>query len=79
MAGAAAEVDELRLLIDDATRGDSDAQCRLGERYERGDGVVQNQAEALRLYTLAAKQGNAEAQHELGQCYMTGNGTAHDE
>jgi len=59
MTGAAVEVEVIKLLIERAAQGDHDAQGRLGERYEKGNGVVQDQAEALRLYTQAADQGNA--------------------
>jgi len=42
MAGAAAEAKELRTIIDGAAKGDFDAQRRLGYRYEKGNGVVQD-------------------------------------
>ncbi|KAJ1635938.1 hypothetical protein T492DRAFT_862602 [Pavlovales sp. CCMP2436] len=79
MAGAAAESDDLSLLIELAAQGDPTAQCRLAYRYEHGDGVVQDQVEALRLYTQAADQGLAVAQYNLGRCFFTGNGVVHDE
>ncbi|KAJ1635911.1 hypothetical protein T492DRAFT_962709 [Pavlovales sp. CCMP2436] len=66
MAGAATKAGELRAIFKGAAEGDPDAQRRLGERYEHGDGVAQDQAEALRLYTLAADQGNSLAQCFLG-------------
>ncbi|KAJ1640120.1 hypothetical protein T492DRAFT_855479, partial [Pavlovales sp. CCMP2436] len=73
MAGAAVEAKALRLDIERAAQGDPGAQTLLASRYERDDGVVQDQAEALRLYTQAADQGLAIAQHSLGTCYITGN------
>ncbi|KAJ1637798.1 hypothetical protein T492DRAFT_900691 [Pavlovales sp. CCMP2436] len=79
MAGVAAETRELRLLIERAAKGDPDALSNLGYRYEKGDGAVQDQAEALRLYTQAAEQGDAVAQLRLGNCHMTGNDMPHDE
>jgi len=66
MAGAAAKAEELQLLIDSAEQGNPAAQDELGFRYEHGNGVVQDQAEALRLYTQAADQGLATAQHSAG-------------
>jgi len=66
MAGTVAEAEErLRLLIERAAHGDALAQNTLGTRYEQGDGVVQDQVEALRLYTQAAEQGNAIAPRQV--------------
>ncbi len=41
------------------------AQIRLGERYEKGDGVVKNKAEAERWYRKAADNGNTWAKERL--------------
>ena len=45
-----------------AERGDLQAQLRLGQLYERGDGVLQNFVEAERWYRSAAEQGSVAAQ-----------------
>ena len=42
--------------------------------YDKGQGVVQNYAEALRWYRLAADQGQASAQANLGVMYGYGQG-----
>ncbi len=42
--------------------------------YDRGDGVPQNDAEALKWYRKAAEQGYAKAQGRLGFMYGTGRG-----
>ena len=42
--------------------------------YERGHGVLKDDAEAVRWYCLAAKQGNARAQSNLGVMYNNGTG-----
>jgi TPR repeat protein len=57
-----------------ASHGDVVAQCNLGYRYEKGNGVAQDYTEALKWYRRAAKQGQASAQCNLGQLYYRGNG-----
>ena len=47
------------------------AQLRLAELYERGDGVPQSFAEAERWYRSAAEQGSVEAQARLGEIFLT--------
>jgi TPR repeat protein len=42
--------------------------------YHDGQGVPQNDAEALKWYRLAADQGNAQAQANLGIMYEKGQG-----
>ena len=55
-----------------AEQGDAFAQLSLGLMYARGNGVPQDDKEAVRLYRLAAEQGVAQAQLKLGLIY--GNG-----
>jgi len=57
-----------------ASKGDAIAQCNLGYRYEKGNGVPQDYAEALKWYHRAAEQGQASAQCNLGQMYYHGKG-----
>jgi TPR repeat protein len=61
-----------------AGQGDLTAQVTLGDLYVEGDGVPQDEAEAVRWYRLAAEQGNAEAQLALGGMYFAGRGVAED-
>jgi TPR repeat protein len=42
--------------------------------YSRGDGVPQDDVEAVRWFRLAAEQGLALAQYFLGRSYDNGNG-----
>ena len=42
--------------------------------YSRGEGVPEDDAEAVRWYRLAAEQGFAAAQSNLGVMYDNGNG-----
>ena len=54
-----------------AEQGDADAQYNLKVAYGTGEGVAQDDAEAVRWYRLAAEQGNAGAQLALGSCTTT--------
>ena len=65
------EFDEAKFL---AEQGDAEAQLNLGIRYANGEGVPEDDAEAVKLYRLAAKQGDAEAQNNLGIMYANGDG-----
>ncbi len=67
-----------RLLRPLAEQGDAAAQYGLGVMYERGQGVRQNDVEAVKWYRLAAKQGHAEAQSNLGVMYERGQGVMRD-
>ena len=62
-----------------AEQGHVKAQCKLGECYFRGWGVMQNLQEAVHWYLRAAEQGDADAQCELGKCYLRGRGVGKDE
>ena len=55
-----------------AEQGYAEAQVQLGYVYARGDGVPEDDAEALRWYRIAAEQGNRLAQVRLGWLYTTG-------
>jgi len=57
-----------------AEQGHARAQSNLGFMYDNGDGVPENDAEAVRWYRLAAEQGHARAQSNLGFMYDNGDG-----
>jgi uncharacterized protein len=57
-----------------AEQGDAFAQNALGTMYDNGDGVPENDAEAVKWYRLAAEQGIATAQNNLGTMYAAGTG-----
>ena len=59
-----------------AGQGFPDAQYNLGLMYERGEGVTQDQTEAIRWFQLAAEQGVAEAQYKLGHRFAEGYGVS---
>ncbi|MBV5339892.1 MAG: sel1 repeat family protein [Deltaproteobacteria bacterium] len=54
-----------------AELGHVGAQFELGCMYANGQGVPQNDAEAVKWFRLAAEQGHAEAQFELACLYTT--------
>jgi hypothetical protein len=70
------EIDALRVR---AEAGIAEAQVNLGRRYETGDGVSQDAAEAVRWYWLAADQGLVTAQYRLGNMYANGEGVPQDD
>lgn len=62
-----------------AEQGDADAQYLLGARYALGQGVAQDDAEAVRWLRLAAEQDHIFAQRDLGFLYAEGQGVAQDD
>jgi len=50
----------------------------LGARYFNGEGVPQDDAEAVRLFRLAADQGDPTGQANLGNMYKLGRGVSQD-
>ena len=61
-----------------AEQGDAAAQRTLGVMYAEGQGVQQDDTEAVRWYRLAAEQGDAAAQRNLGGMYGAGQGVQQD-
>lgn len=57
-----------------AEAGDASAQLALGQAYEDGNGVQENDDLAVKWYRKAAEQGNADAETELGVMYREGRG-----
>ena len=70
-SAAASEFDETKAL---AEQGVAAAQFNLGFMYRNGEGVPENDAEAVKWYRKASDQGLAEAQYSLGFMYDTGSG-----
>jgi len=68
---AASELDDMKALAD---TGMAEAQYVLGWMYATGEGVPENDAEAVKWYRKAADQGNADAQYNLGYMYANGEG-----
>ncbi|OBX79779.1 tetratricopeptide repeat protein [Haemophilus aegyptius] len=57
-----------------AEQGNALAQMMLGVMYAKGQGVKQDDVEAVKWYRKAAEQGNANAQAILGFSYLLGKG-----
>ena len=57
-----------------AEQGDALAQYGVGVMYANGEGVPEDDAEAVRWYRMAAEQGDALAQTSLGTMYADGEG-----
>ncbi len=62
-----------------AKQGDAKAQSNLGVMYVNGEGVSQDDREAVKWYRRAAKQGNTKAQFNLGFMYNNGKGVPRDD
>ncbi len=50
------------------------AQHNLGYMYQHGEGVEENDVDAVKWYRKAAEQGLAVAQYNLGYMYDNGEG-----
>jgi len=48
------------------------AQLRLAQLYEHGEGVLQSFTEAVHCYARAAEQNSLPAIKRLGEIYLTG-------
>ena len=68
----------LQLMRPMADAGNTRAQTYLGVLYDNGQGVPQDDAQAVAWYRKAADQGDARAQTNLGAAYETGRGVARD-
>lgn len=62
-------------IMEAALNGDKEAQWKLGNCYEKGEGVKKSIKEAVKWYEKAALQSYAKAQWRLGECYKKGEGT----
>jgi len=61
------------------TAGDAEAQFNLAWKYANGEGVPENDAEAVKWYRRSADQGNADAQYNLAVMYANGEGVPEDD
>ena len=61
-----------------AEQGDETAQYNLGIMYKMGQGVPEDDAEAVKWYRLAAEQGYVFAQYNLGIMYSEDEGVPQD-
>ncbi|MCE9951345.1 sel1 repeat family protein, partial [Aeromonas allosaccharophila] len=61
-----------------AEQGFAMAQYSLGVMYSQGQGVTQDDQQAVNWFAKAAAQGNAKAQYNLGVMYRQGQGVTQD-
>ena len=69
---------DIKKLTQQANQGNAIAQFNLGLMYAKGQGVPQDDVQAVKWYRLAANQGNAIAQLNLGYMYYNGRGVPQD-
>ncbi|WP_417581650.1 tetratricopeptide repeat protein [Nitrincola sp.] len=69
---------EYNQLLPLAEAGNSEAQNRIGEMFEFGQGVERDKLAAFNWYQLAADQGEVSAWHNLGRSYNFGTGVEQD-
>ena len=62
-----------------AEQGHANAQLALGHRYQDGEGVTSDKAEAAFWFHAAANQGVAEAQYLYATCLASGDGVTSDQ
>ena len=77
-AAWADSVPDFKKMLQAAEQGNADAQFNLGLMYANGQGVRQDDAQAVQWYRKAAEQGDAQAQLALGLRYATGQGVRQD-
>ena len=61
-----------------ADHGDAEAQFQMGVRYHNGEGVPQDDTQAMKWFELAAEQGHINAQSRIGAYYWAGRGVPVD-
>ena len=61
-----------------AERGDADAQYNVAQMYSKGDGVIQDDRQAVKWWLKAAKQNHTSAQYNIGVMYAEGRGIIQD-
>jgi hypothetical protein len=61
-----------------ADRGDAEAQYQVGVRYDEGESVPKDDAQAVQWFQHAAEQGHVDAQAHLGAYYWAGRGVSED-
>lgn len=61
-----------------ADQGDADSQWQMAVRYHNGEGVPQDDTQAMKWFERAAEQGHIDAQSRLGAYYWAGRGVPED-
>src|ERR1035441_120037 len=71
-------VNDQRTLTEQAEKGNARAQYNLGVMYHTGQGVPQDNSEAVKWFRKAGDQGEAHAQFAPGLIYEQGQGVPQD-
>lgn len=66
-------------IYNQALHGDKQAQYFLGVMYSSGDGVTEDDEQALHWYKRAAERDYAPAQRAVGLCYANARGVSRDQ
>jgi uncharacterized protein len=61
-----------------AEQGNPSAQLNLGSMYANGQGVTQDNAQAVAWFRKAAEKGSPSAQYNLGNMFESGSGVTQD-
>ena len=77
-AGAANREQQIVGLKARAESGDVRAQVELGTAYATGDGVVEDDVEAIKWFRKAAEKREAAGEYSLGEMYLSGRGVYAD-
>jgi len=78
VGGTANSTESMQDLRKVADAGDADAMFNIGCLYANGEGVAQDDQQAMTWYRKAAALGNADAMYNIGVSYNDGNGVAQD-
>jgi len=70
--GSKERIEQLNFWVE---RGKGWSMSILGNRYDEGNGVPQNDKRAFELYTMAADRDDVDAMTNLGIMYVLGQGT----
>ena len=70
--------DSIACILNNAKKGDAEAQNEVGRWYYIGRHFKQNYKEATKWWAMSAKQGNAKAIGNLSICYLRGQGVKSD-
>ena len=71
---AVAEQGDIEAQLSLADQGNAAAQYQLGTLFQKGLGVLKDEATAAKWFQMAAEQGHSMAQLRLGVLYANGNG-----
>lgn len=66
-------------LLAKANAGDAEAQYKIGNMYNFGDGVRRDYAQALVWYRKGAEQGDPKSEFQFGGLYHLGHGVPQDD